>query len=368
MTLPDRQRAVITGYYAGFHTTAGWQELSPIHDGLRELCEGCSHPIDKPSTAQMTQRLAGTLQQAQLSDGRQLQVSTERIAISFSASKNRFTSLTTAEQIDAPLWCDWPAQALARHTGAAGPVMAPVAACATGAHAIAVGSQLIEDGYADVVLAGSMEWELSPLAMAGYRSLGALSRNLVMRPFDRRRDGFVPAEGAGCLVLESEAHAQVRGAEIYARVAGWSMQADACHPTVMEMNGDTIARAIEVAMRKADLGSVDYINAHGTATKVNDVTETRGIVGALGKQVPVSSTKPMTGHSLGAAGAVEAVISLLAIREGFIPPTLNLEESDNECELDYVPLTGRSRAVDSVLSLSYGFGGHIGALILQKCP
>jgi 3-oxoacyl-[acyl-carrier-protein] synthase II len=187
-----------------------------------------------------------------------------------------------------------------------------------------------------------------------------------MRPFDQGRDGFVPNVGVGCLVLENAERAQLRGATIYGFLDGWAMNTDATHMTAMCPSGASIARSIELSMRRAHVQSVDYINAHGTATHLNDQTEARGIVSALGKSVPVSSTKPLTGHLLGAAGAVEAVISLLALRENFIPPTLNLHNQDPECYLDCVPNVGRERVLERVLSLNYGFGGHIGTLLFSK--
>ena len=187
-----------------------------------------------------------------------------------------------------------------------------------------------------------------------------------MRPFDRHRDGFVAGAGTGCLILENAERALQRGAVVHGYLSGWSMQADATSMTAFCPSGDSIARAMELALRRAELSSVDYINAHGTATKLNDVTETRGIKSALGTSIPTSSTKPLTGHLLGAAGAVEAVLCLAAMRESYAPPTLYLEEPDESCDLDYIALQGRTKRVKTALSLSYGFGGHIGVLIFDR--
>lgn len=294
-----------------------------------------------------------------------LTVDAERVGVCFAASKNRIAG---AQALWHPLKSapDRAGTMLARQFGARGPLLCPVAACATGAHAIALGAQLIQDGHADVVFAGAIEPEQSPLVMAGYKQLGALSKSGIMRPFDLRRDGFVPNIGGACLVLEREEMARARGATVHGFVSGWSMRADAFAMTSMQPSGDGIARAIEDAVARAGNPTIDYINAHGTATNLNDSIETRGIKSALGARVPVSSTKPLTGHLLGASGAMEAVISLMALSEDFLPPTLNLEVPDADCDLDYLPNQGRDAQLQTVLSLSYGFGGHIGALIFEK--
>ncbi len=195
--------------------------------------------------------------------------------------------------------------------------------------------------------------------------MGALSKSGLMRPFDRNRDGFNPNGGAAYFVLESEEHARGRGAQIHGFLTGYSLKCDAHHMTSMHQSGDGIARAIEDALQRAGNPKIDYINAHGTAT-INDAVESRAIHAVFGDKVPLSSTKGQTGHLLGAAGAVEAAICLLAMRDGFAPPTLNLEEPDGEFGLDYLPLHGRTMEINAVLSLNYGFGGHIGALVLEK--
>jgi 3-oxoacyl-(acyl-carrier-protein) synthase len=246
----------------------------------------------------------------------------------------------------------------------------PVSACASGAHSVARGVQMIRWDQADWVLCGAVEAALTPLVMAGYCQIGALSNSKTMRPFDKRRDGFMPSEGIGALMLENEEHARKRGAKIYGYMTGYDMGADATSLTGMNPSGASIARAMERALKRAGNPQIDYINAHGTATPLNDAIESRAIKSVFGNSVPVSSTKPLTGHLLGAAGAVEAVICLQALREQWAPPTLNLEEADEECDLDYIPITsnscGRDLPLKTVMSLNYGFGGHIGVLIFEK--
>jgi len=287
----------------------------------------------------------------------------QRVAVCFSSSKGDLARLHNEQDNWAPdAATNWWQRTL-RSRGAG---FSPVAACAGGAHAVAIGAQWIEDGYADVVICGALELPQTPLVLAAYERLGALSKSGVMRPFDANRDGFVPAHGVAMLVLESEEHARSRGAQKHGFISGWAMNADATAMTTMQPNGDSIARAIEIAMRRANVETVDLINAHGTATKLNDEVETRGIKKVFQSRVPLSSTKPLTGHWLGAAGALEAIICLLAMRENFAPPTLNLDTPDALCDLDCIAGTGRTLEINRCLSLSYGFGGHIGALILEK--
>lgn len=381
----DRPRVVITGFYAGFYVGEQWVEFSATGaNTLREVAECYAREPAAPNPAWsllsgigvpaapdfecLTSRVLTELHAVELWHENALTIDPQRVAISFAASKGRVTMRPDGAYLCGAVesTSDWPALALARCTRSTGPVLAPVAACATGAHTIATGTQLIEDGYADVVMAGALENGLTPLVLAGYKSLGAISSIGMMRPFDRCRDGFLPAEGVACLILENEAKCQARGATVYGYVSGSSMQADATAMTTMSATGDTIARAIEVAWSKAGNTRIDYINAHGTATKLNDVVETRGIKLVFGQSVAVSATKPLTGHLLGATGAVEAVLCLLAMRENYAPPTFNLEEPDAECDLDYIPQQGRSMQIESALSLSYGFGGHCGVLILSK--
>ena len=254
------------------------------------------------------------------------------------------------------------ARALARRFAIGGRLAAPNAACASGAHAIALAAQWIEDEQADLVLAGAFEPPQHPVIVAAYRNMGALSKSGVMRPFDARRDGFVAGTGGGFVVLESETKARARGARILGFVSGWSLGCDATHMTQMAPSGETIARAIETALARAGRSRVDYVNAHGTATR-NDEIEARALNRVVGARVPVSSTKGQTGHLLGAAGALEAALCLEAMRQNFAPPTLNLNEADPQIELDLVRGAGRALPIESALSLNYGFGGHIGALV-----
>jgi 3-oxoacyl-[acyl-carrier-protein] synthase II len=248
-------------------------------------------------------------------------------------------------------------------------------ACATGAHALGEALLAIRSGRADVVLAGGTEAALTPLALAAFARMGALSQRnddpeRASRPFDAGRDGFVFGEGAGVVVLESEEHASGRGAAPVARLSGYGATADAFHLTQPDPEGDGAARAMTLAL--ADAGvfpqDVDYVNAHGTSTPYNDRIETLAIKRALGtesKRIPVSSTKSQTGHLLGAAGAVEAAITALVIARGLIPRTINLEEPDPECDLDYVPDAPRQQQVATALTNSFGFGGQNACLVLR---
>ena len=248
-------------------------------------------------------------------------------------------------------------------------------ACATGAHALGEAMLSIRAGRADVVLAGGSEAALTPLALAAFDRMGALSRRndepeRASRPFDAGRDGFVFGEGAGVLVLESEEHARARGARVLARLAGYGATADAYHLTQPDPEGDGAARAMTMALEDAGLypTDVDYVNAHGTSTPYNDRVETLAIKRALGpesKRIPVTSTKSQTGHLLGAAGAVEAAATALIMQRGVIPRTLNLDEPDPECDLDYVADEPREQRVEVALSNSFGFGGQNACLVLS---
>lgn len=258
--------------------------------------------------------------------------------------------------------------------GAKGPNTTPVTACATGSHAIGDSFKLIQRGDADVMICGGAEATIRPTGMAGFCAMRAMStRNdepeKASRPFDTGRDGFVMGEGAGILVLESLEHAQKRGARIIAEVVGYGLSGDAYHIT--EPDPDGPARCMTMALRDAGLDpeAVDYINAHGTSTPVGDRSETIAIKKALGDhaaKVAVSSTKSMTGHLLGAAGGVEAVICGLSLEHQKIAPTINLENQDPECDLDYVPNHARDAKLDVVMSNSFGFGGHNATIILKK--
>ncbi len=260
--------------------------------------------------------------------------------------------------------------------GAKGPNYAPVSACAASAHAIGEGTLMIRNGIADVVVAGGAEAPITRLGVAGFGSMGALStRNddpqRASRPFDAGRDGFVLAEGAASLVLESLEHALARGATILAEVIGYGITDDANHMVQPAPGGEGGARAMRLAMADAGVGpdDIDYINAHGTSTPLNEKLETAGIKAALGAaayKVPISSTKSMTGHLLGAAGALEAAITVQALQQGILPPTINQIESDPECDLDYVPNVAREVPISVAMSNSMGFGGHNVSLIFAK--
>jgi 3-oxoacyl-[acyl-carrier-protein] synthase II len=261
--------------------------------------------------------------------------------------------------------------------GLKGPNFAIVTACSTGTHNIGDAARLIKYGDADVMVAGGAErCTTSPTAMGGFASAKALSRRndnpqAASRPWDRDRDGFVLSDGAGVVVLEELEHAKARGAKIYAELVGYGMSGDAYHITSPSMGGEGAARCMRNALRDAGLNAtdVDYINAHGTSTPAGDIGETHAMKAALGEhayKVAVSSTKSMIGHLLGAAGGIEAVLSALAIKHQIAPPTINLENSDPECDLDYVPNTAREMKIDVAISNSFGFGGTNGSLVFKR--
>jgi 3-oxoacyl-[acyl-carrier-protein] synthase II len=260
--------------------------------------------------------------------------------------------------------------------GFKGPNLAMVTACTTGTHAIGESARLIEYGDADVMVAGGSESAITPLALGGFGNMKALTgRNDdpqgASRPWDRERDGFILAEGAGVLVLEEYEHARARGARIYAEVAGYGMSADANHMTAPCEDGDGARRCMLAALKNAGLDAdrVDYINAHGTSTPLGDKAETIAVKRALGEhagKVAMSSTKSMTGHLLGAAGGVEALFTALAVAHQVAPPTINLVEPGEGCDLDYVPNTARDMKIDVALSNSFGFGGTNGTLVLTR--
>jgi 3-oxoacyl-[acyl-carrier-protein] synthase II len=265
---------------------------------------------------------------------------------------------------------------VAMRFGVTGPNFAVVTACAAGAHAVGEGYRLIQQGLADVVLAGGSEGAILPLTVAAFAQMQALTRNpdpeTASRPFDAHRDGFVLAEGACVLVLERADLAEARRARVYAEVAGYGASADAFHITQPEPSGSGAALAIQRAL--ADAGersdAVGYINAHGTSTQLNDAAETAAIKAALGEDVahgvPISSTKSMTGHMTGAAGAVEAAAAALAVAEGVIPPTIHYRTADPACDLDYVPNEARRADVRLALSNSFGFGGQNAVLAFRR--
>jgi 3-oxoacyl-[acyl-carrier-protein] synthase II len=260
--------------------------------------------------------------------------------------------------------------------GIKGPNLCIVTACATGAHSIGEACRIIQYGDADVMVAGGSEANLTPLTVGGFNAMKALStRNddprRASRPFERDRDGFVVAEGSGIVILEELEHAKKRGAKIYAEMAGYGYNGDAYHITAPCPDGDGFIRCIRMALKDAQLSpdDVDYINAHGTSTKLNDYVETLSIKVVFQEKayrIPVSSTKSMTGHLLGAAGAIEAIFSVLSIRDQVCPPTINYENPDPECDLDYVPNTARNHTINVVISNAFGFGGTNSALVFRR--
>ncbi|MFZ2487087.1 MAG: beta-ketoacyl-ACP synthase II [Anaerolineae bacterium] len=262
--------------------------------------------------------------------------------------------------------------------GARGPNLAPVLACATGNASIGEAFVQIRRGLADVMLAGSAEAAFCTLAIAGFDVMGALSsRNddpaAACRPFDADRDGFVMGEGAGMLVLESLTHAQARGAQIYGEVLGYGVTADAYHPTAPREDGLGASEAMQMALNEAGLlpQAIDYVNAHATSTLLGDIAETAAIKRVFSDHAPrlaISAIKSMTGHLLGAAGAVEAIATLKTLQEGVIPPTINYQTPDPLCDLDYVPNVARHVPVHVALSNSFGFGGHNATLIMRRWP
>ncbi|MGF1645226.1 MAG: beta-ketoacyl-ACP synthase II [Thiotrichales bacterium] len=261
-------------------------------------------------------------------------------------------------------------------TGIKGPNLCTVTACTTGTHNIGLSARTIAYGDADVMIAGGAEMASTPLGICGFAAARALSsRNdapeQASRPWDRDRDGFVLGDGAGVLVLESYDHAVNRGARIYCELAGFGMSGDAFHMTQPSEGGEGAARCMLNALRDAGLNpdQVDYINAHGTSTPAGDVAETLAVKRAFqahAYRLAVSSTKSMTGHLLGAAGGIEAVFSILALRDQIIPPTINLENADPQCDLDYVPGSARQARLNAVLSNSFGFGGTNGTLVFRR--
>lgn len=258
---------------------------------------------------------------------------------------------------------------------AKGVSLSVMSACATGTHSIGEAFHAIKDGYADAIIAGGTEAVIAPLTIAGFQNMKALSTNedpeTASRPFDKNRDGFVMGEGAGMLVLEEYEHAKARGAKIYAEFAGYGNTCDAHHVTAPDPEGAGLARAIKIAMAEANTTDDDqlYINAHGTSTHLNDLTETMAFKSALGEKAydaNISSTKSMTGHMLGATGAIEAIVSVLTLRDGMIPPTIHLNEQDEELDLNYTPNKAVKRDVTVAASTNLGFGGHDACVVFKK--
>ena len=271
---------------------------------------------------------------------------------------------------------DSPSGKISMRFGLRGPNFAISTACATGNNCIGEAAEIIRRGDAVAALAGSSEASLIDVTIASFNNMTAITRRnhppeKASRPFDLERDGFVVAEGAALLMLEELEHARARGAKIYAEVVGYGHTSDAYHITAPLETGEGAAKAIELAMEDAGITAedIDYINAHGTSTPLNDKSETVAIKRALGEQayeIPVSSTKSVTGHLMGAAGSVEAVFSIMAINENFIPPTINLDNPDPECDLNYTPHVGVAHPIDIVMSNSFGFGGHNAVLLFSR--
>ena len=266
---------------------------------------------------------------------------------------------------------------VSRIFGALGYTNTCITACAAGTQAIGEAAEVIRRGTADVIITGGTEAGICALGMGGFSTIHALSTKMndhpdkASRPFDAERDGFVPAEGAAVLILESLEHATARNARIYGEVAGWSATSDAFHLVQPHAEGTGAARAMHLALENAGLQveDIDYINAHGTSTPANDASETKAIKLAFGKaayETPISSTKSMIGHSLGASGAIEAIACIKTIEQGIIHPTINYATLDPECDLDYVPNKARKATVNTVLSNSFGFGGQNACIVLKK--
>ncbi|MGA2159474.1 MAG: beta-ketoacyl-ACP synthase II [Dehalococcoidia bacterium] len=260
-------------------------------------------------------------------------------------------------------------------TGIKGPNFSLASSCATGADALGMAYKLVKHGEIGAMIVGGADAAITPIGIAGFTQAGALSKNpdpsKACRPFDKNRDGFIVGEGAAMFVLENLERAKARGAHILAEITGYGATSDAYHVTKPLESGEGAAKAMQAALKCAGLDTVDYINAHGTSTPFNDLSETKAIKQVLGDKayrVPVSSTKSMHAHMLGSAGAVEAMISCKAVQEGVIPPTINLNEPDPECDLDYVPNRARNADLRSAMSNSFGFGGHNSVIIISRYP
>ena len=265
---------------------------------------------------------------------------------------------------------------LAIDYGFMGPSFSVASACASGADGIGMAWMMLRSGAIDVAIAGASESTITPLGVGAFDRLGAMSRqnddySQTPAPFDKNRDGLVMGEGSAILILETESHARARGAQILAELAGYAATADAFHITAPSENGAGGAKAMVLAMKAAGVNpdEIDYINAHGTATELNDLAETRAIKAAFGDlayNIPISSTKSMTGHMMGATGALEAVFCVKAVSEGVIPPTIHYQTPDPECDLDYVPNQARCQKLSTVMSNAFGFGGHNAVLVVRK--
>lgn len=262
------------------------------------------------------------------------------------------------------------AQWIARHWKLTGPAKPAVAACATGLYAVMEGIRMIEQDEADYCIAGSGDASITELMLAGYRNMGVLARETI-RPFHKRRDGFLIGEGAGIVILEKLKQAKARRAKIYATVLSHQYGFESSHPISFSNDGEGLSRCLSELLQKSKTGAeqIDYLNLHGTATRQGDLYETGQIKKAFGKkayQIPMSATKSMTGHMLGASGAVEIITCLIAMKNSFVPPTVSLDEADPECDLDYTPNQSKAKQINISCSVSMGFGGQLGAILLKK--
>ena len=314
----------------------------------------------------------------------------EAVGIVFGAGGGGFEEMTQAERalaergprrvspfLVANFVVDAVSGHLAIHTGARGPNVAVVSACATGAAAIGAGAHAIQRGEADAIIAGSCESVLVPVFHATWCSMRALASDnehpeRAVKPFDLNRDGFAAGEGAGALILEREDHARARGARVYCELLGSGTSNDAYDMIALDETGRGLRRSIRGALREAgiDAADIDYINPHGSGTRMNDRVETavvKELLGPAARAVSMSSVKPVTGHCMAAAGAIEAIACVLAIRDQTVPPTINYETPDPECDLDYVPNEARRRRVRTAMSTSVGLGGHNAAVIFREC-
>jgi len=362
-------RVVITGI--GLHTSLGqgvplnWKRVlfpTPFVPGSNNKIKGYARARDlAASVAQEALQHSGLMSREKL-----IAVHPDRMGSTFSASKPLFID---DENVVSPGILS---HALQMRFGWSGESRTVVAACATGAYALALGASWIEQGLCDVVLAGSVEPAPHPLMAAGFSQMGVLSSESLMRPFDQARSGFVFGEGAGAVVLESDAHARGRGSKVLASLSGWACGADSHSAVAFNSGGQRIADVITKALAKARLApnAIGHLNAHGTATRLNDALETQALHKAFGSHAPrlkISATKSTTGHLLGAAGSVEFVFTLLALLHGQVPPTAHLTTRDPACDLDYTPEKMQRATFDHALSVSFGFGGPIGALVVSRC-
>ena len=308
------------------------------------------------------------------------QLDRDRVGIAVSSSKGgmmtferfygsflKHTSALLAARVYANFPPNLAAQWIARHWELFGPAKTVSAACATGLYSVMEGIRMIEQDEADFCIAGAGDASVTRLMLAGYRQMGVLSMGH-MRPFDARRDGFLIGEGAGIVILESEESAHARGASVYGRVLSYAYGFESFHPYALSAESDGLTRCLKQVLRTAGINAsdIEYLNVHGTATRQGDLYETRQIKSAFGKaayHIPMSSTKSLVGHMIGASGVVELIACLVAMRDSFIPPTANLEQVDPECDLDYTPLRSKEQEVKIACSISMGFGGQLGAIL-----